>query len=356
MSRSLVRKQQVIMNTQPLLKLIFKGRLEFGNQRTFEKVLQHWQGRGENYFKTDILFKAEDVLSEEDFSLTVPQQKLMSTEKAWRTTTGLLKEVAQFAVAGNVWAWCIGEGGLLEKINIEPDSDKVAVQEYRRGRSLVGQPGKEVEATEALSRAIEKFERHALAYERRGYINYKLRNYNDALYDFSKSIRFNPYHPDAYYGSGKVKTLKNDWDGAVQDFDQAVKNSLALQPLHWLARFRKGESLFHAKKYAEAAYELRLYLKREFDESDPNYTRRRRAAYLLGKALMETNDVSGAIEAFDRALAIHAGADQMPEADGLLQRAIAKHQIGKPEYALDLKAAAKMGSTEAARLLEEWQA
>lgn len=344
------------MHIQPQLRLIFKGRLEFGNQRTFEKVLQHWQGRAENYFKTDILFKIEEVLSEEDFSLTVPQQKIMSTEKAWRTTTGLLREVAQYAVAGNMWAWCIGEDGLLEKILIEPSSDKVAVQEFLRGRSLVGEPGREMEATEALSRAIEKYERHALAYERRGYVNYKLRNYNDALHDFTKSIRFNPYHPDAHYGSGKVKSLKNDWEGAVQDFDQAVKNSLALQPLHWLSRLRKGECLFHAKKYTEAAYELRLYLKREFDPSDPNYTRRRRGAYLLGKALLALNDVPGAIEAFDRTLSFQAGKDQVPEAEGLLQRGIAKHQIGKPEFAHDLKAAAQMGSVEAARLLEEWQA
>jgi len=349
-------KQQERMQTQPL-KLIFKGRLEFGNQRSFELALQHWQNRVENYFKSDVLFKAEDVLSEEDFALTVPQQKMASTsEKSWRNTVSLFGEMAQYAVAGNIWAWCIGEGGLLEKMNIEPDSDKVAVQEYRRGRSLVGQVGKEQEATEALSRAIEKFERHALAYERRGYVNYKLRNFNDALRDFSKSIRSNPYHPDAYYGSGKVKMLKNDWESAAQDFDQAVKHSLALQPLHWLARMRKGESLFHAKKYTEAVYELRLYLKRNFDESDPNYNRRRRATYLLGKALLALNDAPAALEAFDQTLAIPVGVELAPEAEGLLHRAIAKHRVGKPGYALDLEAAAKMGSEEAARLLEEWQA
>ena len=47
------------MNTQAL-KLIFKGRLEFGNQRTFDMVLRHWQNRIETYFKADILFKPED--------------------------------------------------------------------------------------------------------------------------------------------------------------------------------------------------------------------------------------------------------------------------------------------------------
>ena len=345
------------MNTQTEpLKLIFKGRLEFGNPRTFEMVLRHWQNRLETYFKTDILFKPEDVFSEEDYSLTVPQQKIMNSEKAWRSTTALLEEIAQFAIAGNIWAWCIEDGSLLETMNIEPDTDKAAVQAYRRGRSLVGKEGKEKEATKALSRAIEKYERHSLAYERRGYVNYKLKNYNDALRDFSKSIRFNPNNPDAYYGSGKIKMLKNEWESAVQDFDLAVKRSLPLQPLHWLSRLKKGESLFHAKKYKEAAYELRLFLKRKFAEGDPNFSRRRRATYLLGRSLLALNDVPAALEAFDQTLAIPSGIELVPEAEGLLQRAIARHRIGKPEYATDLKAAANMGSTEAARLLEEWQA
>ena len=342
------------MNTQPL-KLIFKGRLEFGSQRTFDMVLRQWQNRVETYYKTDILFKPEEVFSEEDYSLTVPQQTLMQTEKSWRSTTALLQEVAQYAIAGNVWAWCLDNGRLLAAFNIEPDSDKVAVQEYRRGRGLIGQAGMEREATEALSRAIEKYERHALAYERRGYINYKLKNFNDALHDFSKSIRFNANNPEPYYGCGKVKMLKNDWEGAVADFDQAVKRSLALQPLHWLARLKKGESLFHAKKFQEAAAELRLYLRREFTEDDPNFTRRRRAHYLLGKALLALNDAPAAVEAFDQTLATPSGIELVPEVDGLLQRAIAKHRAGKPEFTHDLQAAADMGSTEAARLLLEWQ-
>lgn len=345
------------MNPQPeLLKLIFKGRLEFGNPRTFEMVLKHWENRLETYFKTDILFKAEEVLSEEDYSLTVPQHKMMNTEKSWRSTTALLDELAQFAVSGNIWAWCIDDGCLIETMNIEPDTDKAAVQAYRKGRSLVGQVGKEQEATKALSRAIEKYERHALAYERRGYVNYKLKNYNDALRDFSKSIQYNPNNPDAYYGSGKIKMLKNDWEGAVLDFDLAVKRSLPLQPLHWLSRMKKGESLFHAKKYKEAAYELRLFLKRTFSEDDPNFARRRRATFVLGRSLLALNDAPAALEAFDQTLAIPTGIELVPEVEGLLQRAIARHRVGKPEFAHDLKAAAKMGSEEAARLLEEWKA
>ncbi len=344
------------MNTQQAtFRLVFKGHLDFGNQRTFAKVQHHWQSRVESYFKNNLLFKPEQVLDADTFSLTVPQQKLNGSEKLWRMTMELFRELAQYATAGYVASWCIGDAGVIAQTFVEPAGDKVAVQEFLRGRQLVGVPGKEVEAAEALSRAIEKYERHALAYERRGYVNYKLGNYNDALHDFSRSILFNKHHPDAYYGRGKVRMIKNDWANATEDFDLAVKNSLALQPIHWLARLRKAECLVHLKKYAEANKELKLFLGRNFAETDPNYRYQRRASYLLGKTLLGMNDPSGAIDAFDRALAISTGEDQRSEMESLLHRAIAKHQMGRPEYALDLRTAALMGSVEAAQLLDTWQ-
>ena len=75
---------------------------------------------------------------------------------------------------------------------------------------------------------------------------------------------------------------------------------------------------------------------------------------MLGKALLELNDVSGSLEAFNQSLAIHQGVDLAPEVDGLLSRGIARHRAGAPEFAGDLEAAARMGSEEAARLLAEW--
>ena len=335
------------------LKLIFKGRLEFGSQRTYDVVMRHWLTRLETCYKADILFKPEQVFVAEEFALVLPQQTLMNSDKHWRSTTALLDEVAQFAVAGHIRAWAVDNGRLMADLTIEPSSDKVAVAEYLRGRELVEQ-GKEQEAGAALSRAIDKFERHALAYERRGYVNYKLKNFNDALHDFTKSISINPNNPEPYYGSGKVKMLKNDWEGAVTDLDQAVKRSLALQPVHWLARLKKGESLFRAKRFTEAAQEMRLYLQRNFTEDDPNFPRRRRAAWFLGKALLEMNDARAALDAFDQTLGMSAGVEFVPDADGLLYRGIAKRQVGRPEFAHDLEAAAQMGSEEAGRLLAEW--
>ena len=272
------------MNTQQPqpLKLVFRGRLDFGSQRTYDLVLKHWQTRIENYFKAEVLFTAEEVFIPEDFSLNVPQQTLMSTAKYWRNTTSLLQEVAQYALAGNVGAWWVQNGQVLGEYQIEPNTDKAVVAEFIRGRELVLQGGME-QATEALNNVIEKFARHAAAYERRGYVNYKLKNFNDALHDFSKSISFNALAPEPYYGRGKVLMLKNEWDNAVLDFDLTFKGSLAVQPIHWLARLRKGDCLFHTKRYAEAIPELKNYLQRKFHGNDPNLRFRAKAEFLLAE-------------------------------------------------------------------------
>ena len=141
-------------NTQvPPLKLIFRGRLEFGSERTFNMVLHHWNTRVESYFKADVLLKAEEVFHADSFTLDVPQQVVMSTEKHWRSTTALLKEIAQYALAGNVGAWWVNSGQVLAQYTIEPQSDKSAVVEFIRGRDLVQQGGMEM-ASEALSLSL----------------------------------------------------------------------------------------------------------------------------------------------------------------------------------------------------------
>lgn len=266
------------------LKLIFKGRLEFGSERTFNMVLNHWNTRVENYFKADVLLKADEVFNAESYTLDVPQQVVMSTEKHWRSTTALLREIAQYALAGNVGAWWVNSGQVLAQYTIEPQSDKTAVAEFIRGRELVQQGGMEM-ASEALSNAISKFERNALAYERRGYVNYKLKNFKDALYDFTKSINVNPNNPEPYYGRGKVKMIMNDWESAVGDFDAAIKGSLAVQPMHWLARLRKAECLFHAKRFAEAIPELKLFLQKQFPETHPAFRFKAKAEYLMAESV-----------------------------------------------------------------------
>ena len=127
-------------------KSIFQGNLQFGNEKSYEKVIKMYDHRVENYYKNDVLFKAEDIFKEDDLSLRIPRTVINITDKNWKNSVDLLKYVAQFAISGNVGAWMTEEGKILKYVWIEPKGDKAVVQRFLKGRSLVDQAGKEKEA------------------------------------------------------------------------------------------------------------------------------------------------------------------------------------------------------------------
>lgn len=334
-------------------KTIFSGHLEFGSPRSYEQVLKQFQHRTLNYYRNDILLKEEEIFKESSFSLTVPRLIAESAEKSWKNTINLLKYINEFAIAGNFRVWVISEGKLVEAVQIEPDSDKAAVQNFLKGRELLEEDGKENEAIKALNRAIEKFERHALAYERRGYINMRLRNYEDALYDFSKSIDINPNNPEPYWGRTHIKLHKDDIKGAIADLELCTKKSIPHQPIYWSARRLKGECHLKLGEFQKAVFEYKLVTKRKFTETDPNYKWRKLAFANYGKALIEIGEYSQAIDAFNGALAIEAEEGKEQQAEQFLYRGIAKQKAGESGFVNDFKEAANRGSEKAAELLED---
>lgn len=332
-------------------KTIFSGHLEFGSERSYGKVLNMFQHRVEHYYRFDILLTEEDIFDSETLSLKVPRYINKETpNKSWKNTVNLLEYLAQFAVSGSVSAWKIG-GAKPEYKLIEPKGDKVAVQAFLKGRELIKIKGKEAEAKKALSRAIDKFARHALAYERRGYINFRLRNYDDAMYDFTKSININQRNPESRLGRARVKILKGDLQGAIEDLGEAVKQSIPLQPIYWTARRLKSECHIELEEFDKAIFELKLFTKRQFKTDNPNYKWRKNAFFNYGKSLLEVGEYASAIQAFNEAVKIEEGKEHTPEADQFLYRGIALKKAGKKGFVKDWKEAAGLGSTKAAELL-----
>lgn len=297
-------------------KTIISGRLEFGSAKSYETVLKMYQQRMENFYRTaELMFKPEEVFDAASNSLDIPRMVTQSNEKSWLNTLQLIDYLSQFAVAGDLRAWMTDNGKVLKYELIEPKSDKGAVQAYLKGRELMGTEGKENEAKVALSTAIEKYERHAAAYERRGYVNFLLKNYADALYDYSKSIDLNPNSAEPYLGRAIVKMIQQDWKGAIADFDQAIKRSIPLESLYWKARRIKGECHIRLNEFEQAAAELKFFTARTFVKEDSNYKWRQKAWFNYGKALLALGKFNEAAQALDQAMKIVDAEKVVPSAE-----------------------------------------
>ena len=284
-------------------KGIFKGGFEFGSERSYEQMKKTYLYKTENLYKSDIMLKVEEIFDDEKMNVTITHIISQGTEKSFKNTVGMLVNMAEFAIAGHTMAWMTEEGNTtpIHYHYVEPKGDKTAVQAFLHGKNVLAS-GTPTEAKDALTTAIERFARHALAYERRGYVNIKLKNYKDALYDYNKSIDINPHHADAYYGRALVKLYLKDQAGAIEDLEYTIKRTFPMQPMYWQARNLKGETHFQLKQFEKALFEFKFFTKREFKTTDPNFKKRKTALVFYGKSLMEMEQYLEAVDMFNRAI------------------------------------------------------
>lgn len=312
--------------------------------------------RTENYYKNDVLFKSEEIFKETTTSVEVPRTVLNISDKTWRNTVDLLTYVAQFAISGNIGAWMTEPGKILRYAWIEPEGDKAVVQTFRRGLALLDEEGKEEEAQKMLTKAIEIYDKHSQAYERRGHVNYLLEKHHDAERDFNKAIKHDPDNTSAYYGIGRIKMLQEEWAEAIDAFTKATKTSLALQDLHWISRRLKAECLIKLERFTEAEFELRFFTKRVFQPSNQNHQFRKLAFFNYGKVLMHLEKFPEALAAFEQAMALGDDRNLVDSAELLFYRGLARKQAGKNGFIADWNEAARLGSAKAKNHLKNRKA
>lgn len=283
-------------------RAIFRGNLQFGSARSFERAMQVFNHRVENLYKGDVLLKAEEIFVAETFSLILPSSPIQGLEKSIKNTAYLLEALAQFALSGQTWSWMVLEGKCYFYLHAYPSADKTPVMAYVEGLQYVKQPGEEQKAIEKLSVAIDKFSNHWTALERRGYVYMLMQNYDLAIQDFERSIAVNKEQADAYSGLARIYMQKGDLRKAVTYFDAAIKNSVPYQPVYWQSRRIKGECLVHLNEFEKAEFELKICTKREFEPQDSNYAWRKNAMFYYSQALFNINREKEAKEIFLRAI------------------------------------------------------
>ena len=334
-------------------KTIIQGRLDFGTQNSYDKVAKMFQYRIDTYYKNEIIFKAEDIFLPDQLSLEIPRFVGNVSEKAFKNCTDLLAYCAQFAVSGTIRSWLLDNGEILHFELVEPQSDKAAVQSFIKGRSLVKETGKQNEAIAELSKAIEKHDRHAQAYERRAKTCFLLQNYSDALRDYNKCLGIDPTIASAYYGRARVFTIQGKWAEAIADFDNAIKKSVALESIHWKSRRLKGAAHIELKEFSKAAYELKLFVNRKFKKNDPNIGWRRWALFNYGLSCFETENYLEALVAFNEALDLPELNDGIDISEMLRLRGMSKNKAGKSGGIKDLKESIKLGNKKSTAALKE---
>lgn len=334
-------------------KTIIQGRLSFNNEKSYGKVHKMYEYRTETYYKADVLLNQEDIFNSEALTLTIPRFVGNATEKSFRNTVNLLEYCSQFAVAGEVNAWMIEEGKVLNFKNIQPDSDKAIVMQFRKGDELFREDGKEEEAKEAFTKTLEKYNGHAQAYERRGWINLRLKNYSDALYDFNKAIKIDDSISFAYYGKATIAKNEGNLEEAIKCFELTLKKSVALETLYWKARIKKAECHIELQQWDKAAFDLKFFTNRKFKDGDPNIKKRAYAYVLYATVLLEIGEPKEALAEIAKSFA-HANEESknFNEADAYYAQGIIKKEMGKRDHKADLKKAAELGSEKAAELLK----
>lgn len=337
-----------------LLKTIIQGKLLFSNEKSFAKALKMYEHRIEAYYKNDIIFLPEDIFKDDSLTIEIPRLVRQLYEKTFKNTTALLEYCSQFAVSGFIDGWLVRDGNILMYKHLEPISEKVAVKEFIKGREFSNQVGKEEEAINALNKAIEKYDNHALAYERRAKVNFMLGKNHDAKRDYNKSIGIDGSNPYPFAGLADVLIAEENWNEATENLESALKLSVALQPVYWRSRRIKAYCHLKNKQYEKAEFDLKLFTNRKFKEGDPNIPHLPWAHYHYGLVLNEQEKYDEALVSLQVAL---ENEDQLSKIDpAVLYRniAIAKKNAGKNGYITDLKAAIKLGDKVSKQLLEEY--
>lgn len=335
-----------------LFRVIIQGRLDFGNQKSYDKAKKMYSYRLDNYFKSDALFKeADEIFDDENLTLDIPRFVGQAFEKTFKNTASLLDYCAQFALMGVIKAWQTDSGKVLNYADIEPKSDKSTVQLYQKGKKLSKEAGKEKEAFKELTKAIDKYDQHAQAYERRGNVNLLLKKYADAIRDFNKTIKIDPSNPFAYYGLAKVYIQKEEFQDAIDNLEIVCKKSLALQAIYWKARRLKADCHIKLVQYEKAEFDLKLFTRRPFKKDNPNYGWKRHGHFNYGRTLFELGKFAEAIAEFQSALEFEDGIDNIRLEDIYFYLGSSKKKAGKNGYVSDLKKASEMGNKNAGLVL-----
>jgi tetratricopeptide (TPR) repeat protein/S1-C subfamily serine protease len=150
--------------------------------------------------------------------------------------------------------------------------------------------GAETAYTEAI-----KIKPSELAYSNRGIIRYKLKQYPEAIADFTKAIAINPQLAQAYSNRGIVRKELKEYPAAIADFDLAI----AINSQDAIAYYNRGIVRADLEQYPEAIADFTkaIEINPQYAEA---YSNRGYVRYQLKQYSEATTDLTKALTINDR--------------------------------------------------------
>jgi len=150
--------------------------------------------------------------------IEVLDSKNLVVSSEWSATDGE-RSLKVNSTAKLKWLSPLCEGG-EEQAAAKPESDGDSVYYYKLGKQQADRNNL-WEALRSLTRAIELDPKNALAYNARGYVYLRMRNYANAIVEFSEAIRLRPGYGNAYRNRAIARKHAGDASGAAADEQRA---------------------------------------------------------------------------------------------------------------------------------------
>ncbi len=115
-----------------------------------------------------------------------------------------------------------------------------------------------------------------------------------AFVSFQKSVQLNPKNRDAHYGLGHIYAQQGKYEEAEREF----RTVLDLDPEHSESHTYLGQVLAQRKRWPEAIEAFKAAL------ANPLYATPDLARFHLGRALVQTGDLKGALGAYEDAASV----------------------------------------------------
>ncbi|MDM3852007.1 MAG: tetratricopeptide repeat protein [Aphanizomenon gracile PMC627.10] len=200
-----------------------------------------------------------------------------------------------------------------QAIQLQPNNPNLYNQKY----VVLSNLKKYKEAAAAINKAIELSPRAAF-YLNRGNVRYQLGDKQGAIDDYNQAIKFNPNLAQAYYNRGIVRDDLGDKQGAIDDYNQAIKFNPNLAQAYYNrgnVRDDLGDKQGAIDDYNQAI------------KINPNYA----LAYNnRGLTRKELGDKQGAIDDYNQAIKINPNS-----ALAYNNRGIVRKELGDKQGAID---------------------